>query len=624
MVMKAYGKTVLRTVKSNFARFIAITAVVLLGTAFVSGLGALPPVYEDTISQYFVSSHGADLVVKTKSETGFTDDELNSIGNTDGVEKTAAFTSFDTASGAIKIGDYNARIYYVTFSDTAVNPFVLTDGQMPASSSQVLVDRYTLENTELKIGDSIKFESDTIAGFSEESEICGVVENPLVFTKEGEPDLINEENLDLIVYVDSSVTELYVPFATPMGEMKISLPVTDVYVKASGVEGLNIFSKDYADATNEIKERIEAIDENYTCLTTRENYSCALTEEYSDKINVVAVIFPIFFIVVAGLVVLTTMTRLIEEERSVIGCYKTLGYSNFRIAFKYMGFSLTCCILGALIGVFAGVWILPAVIFPAFDALFFFPTLVLNLHVNMGLITAAIMTAVIVAVTAYVVLVDLKTKPADLLKPKSPKPGRKIFLEHVPFIWKRLKFKYKSTYRNVFRYVNHLIMTVISVAGSTALVLAGFGLRDVSLDENAGFIAGFADTFALISTVIILFAAALCILVIYNLTNMNIGERKREIATLKVLGYRDIEVSGYIYREVLIMSVIGIIIGLPIGFGLLYFLFGYLGFGSVSMIKWYSYVISAALTLVFVGFVDLLLHRKIRKIDMNDSLKTLE
>ena len=624
MVMKAYGKTVLRTVKSNFARFIAITAVVLLGTAFVSGLGALPPVYEDTISQYFVSSHGADLVVKTKSETGFTDDELNSIGNTDGVEKTAAFTSFDTASGAIKIGDYNARIYYVTFSDTAVNPFVLTDGQMPASSSQVLVDRYTLENTELKIGDSIKFESDTIAGFSEESEICGVVENPLVFTKEGEPDLINEENLDLIVYVDSSVTELYVPFATPMGEMKIPLSVTDVYVKASGVEGLNIFSKDYADATNAIKERIEVIDENYTCLTTRENYSCALTEEYSDKINVVAVIFPIFFIVVAGLVVLTTMTRLIEEERSVIGCYKTLGYSNFRIAFKYMGFSLTCCILGALIGVFAGVWILPAVIFPAFDALFFFPTLVLNLHVNMGLITAAIMTAVIVAVTAYVVLVDLKTKPADLLKPKSPKPGRKIFLEHVPFIWKRLKFKYKSTYRNVFRYVNHLIMTVISVAGSTALVLAGFGLRDVSLDENAGFIAGFADTFALISTVIILFAAALCILVIYNLTNMNIGERKREIATLKVLGYRDIEVSGYIYREVLIMSVIGIIIGLPIGFGLLYFLFGYLGFGSVSMIKWYSYVISAALTLVFVGFVDLLLHRKIRKIDMNDSLKTLE
>ena len=622
--MKAYGKTVVRTVKSNFARFIAITAVVLLGTAFVSGLGALPPVYEDTISEYFVSSQGADFVVKTESETGFSDEQLSSILDTDGVEKTTAFTSFDTASEAVSADGYNARIYYTELNDDAVNPFVLTEGKKPENSSQVLVDRYTLENTGLKIGDKIKLGSDTIAGFSEESEICGVVENPLVFTKEGEPDLINEENLELIVYVDASVTELYVPYATPVGEMKIPLPVTDVYVKASGVEGMNIFSKDYADITNAVKERIEAIDESFTCLTTRENYSCALTEEYSDKINVVAVIFPIFFIVVAGLVVLTTMTRLIEEERSVIGCYKTLGYSNLRIALKYMGFSLTCCVLGALIGVFAGVWILPAVIFPAFDVLFFFPTLVLNLHVNMGLITAAIMTAVIVAVTAYVVLSDLKTKPADLLKPKSPKPGKKIFLEHVPFIWKRLKFKYKSTYRNVFRYVKHLIMTVISVAGSTALVLAGFGLRDVSLDDNAGFIAGFSDTFALISTVIILFAAALCILVIYNLTNMNIGERKREIATLKVLGYRDIEVSGYIYREVLIMSIFGIIIGLPLGFGLLYFLFEYLGFGDVSMIKWYSYVISAALTLVFVGFVDLLLHRKIRKIDMNDSLKTLE
>lgn len=167
-------------------------------------------------------------------------------------------------------------------------------------------------------------------------------------------------------------------------------------------------------------------------------------------------------------------------------------------------------------------------------------------------------------------------------------------------------------------------MTVVSVAGSTALVLAGFGLRDVSLNEDVGILAGFADTFALISMVIILFAAALCVLVIYNLTNMNISERKREIATLKVLGYRDSEVSGYIYREVLIMAVFGIIIGLPLGFGLLYFVFGYLDFGSVSMVKWYSYLISAILVLVFVGFVDLLLFRKIRKVDMNDSLKTLE
>lgn len=183
----------------------------------MSGLGALPPVYEDTISEYFVSSQGADFVVKTESETGFSDEQLSSIIDTDGVEKTTAFTSFDTASEAVSADGYNARIYYAELNDDAVNPFVLTEGKKPENSSQVLVDRYTLENTGLKIGDKIKLGSDTIAGFSEESEICGVVENPLVFTKEGEPDLINEENLELIVYVDSSVTELYVPYATPVG-----------------------------------------------------------------------------------------------------------------------------------------------------------------------------------------------------------------------------------------------------------------------------------------------------------------------------------------------------------------------------------------------------------------------
>ena len=155
MVMKAYGKTVVRTVKSNFARFIAITAVVLLGTAFVSGLGALPPVYEDTISEYFVSSHGADFVVKAESETGFSDEQLSSISDTDGVEKTTAFTSFDTASEAVSADGYNARIYYAELNDDAVNPFVLTEGKKPENSSQVLVDRYTLENTGLKIGDSV-------------------------------------------------------------------------------------------------------------------------------------------------------------------------------------------------------------------------------------------------------------------------------------------------------------------------------------------------------------------------------------------------------------------------------------------------------------------------------------
>ena len=128
----------------------------------------------------------------------------------------------------------------------------------------------------------------------------------------------------------------------------------------------------------------------------------------------------------------------------------------------------------------------------------------------------------------------------------------------------------------------------------------------------------------MISFVVILFAAALCVLVVYNLTNMNIGERKREIATLKVLGYRAGEVAGYIYREVFIMALFGIILGIPLGYGFLSFVFAYMDFGTMSVVQWQTYLYSVLLVVVFVALVDLLLARKIRKIDMNASLKSVE
>ncbi|MFR5062019.1 MAG: ABC transporter permease [Christensenellales bacterium] len=628
--MSAYLKTVLRTVKSNFARFIAITAVVMLGLAFVSGLGAIPPIYEETISGYYKAADGADMIVKSKS-TGFSDGDLETLAGLNGVEEIQPVSSFDTATGYVSVSaagdggaEYNARVYYLPFGDMNVNPATVADGRMPEKSAEIIVDRMIGKNVS-SVSPGDKLNLSLFGSLKTEVTVVGIAENPLYFTREGEPD-IEAKELDIIVYLDSGVTPLTIRTLLPDGHIvETPPPVTDVFVRMSGAETLNVFSDEYREKSGTVKAEIEkAFGESVACLTSEENYSLALTEEYSDKIKVISLIFPLFFIAVAALVVLTTMTRLVEEERSVIACYKTLGCGNAKIAFKYVGFSAACCALGAVIGIFAGVWILPAAIFPAFDALFFFPELIEGLHVGMGVISGVIMTVAAALVTAYAVFKDLKSKPAELLRPKAPKPGKKIFLEHVPFIWNRLKFKYKSTYRNIFRYVGHLIMTVVSVAGSTALVLAGFGLRDVSLNEDVGILAGFADTFALISMVIILFAAALCVLVIYNLTNMNISERKREIATLKVLGYRDSEVSGYIYREVLIMAVFGIIIGLPLGFGLLYFVFGYLDFGSVSMVKWYSYLISAILVLVFVGFVDLLLFRKIRKVNMNDSLKTLE
>ena len=162
-------------------------------------------------------------------------------------------------------------------------------------------------------------------------------------------------------------------------------------------------------------------------------------------------------------------------------------------------------------------------------------------------------------------------------------------------------------------------MTVLSVSGATALVFAGFGLYDSSgeMGVSSGSISG-------ISAILIICAMLLCILVVYNLTNINIEERRREIATLKVLGYKNGEVAMYIYREVFILSFIGVLLGIPLGAGFATFVFNYVEFGSVANMKWYSWLVSALLSLLFSVIADLLLYRKIVRTDMNASLKTLE
>ena len=210
-------------------------------------------------------------------------------------------------------------------------------------------------------------------------------------------------------------------------------------------------------------------------------------------------------------------------------------------------------------------------------------------------------------------------KPATLLTPKAPKKGKKVILERIPFVWNRFSFKYKSTIRNVLLFKSRFFMTVLSIIGSTVLVLSGFGILDCSLAKDSG-----ASSLEVIAVALILFSAVLCALVIYNLTNINVSERTREIATLMVLGYKDNEVTGYIFREIYIMSFIGAILGVPAGYGFLHFLFYLIEFGSIAEIKWYTWLIAPALTMLFSLLSTALLYKKIVTTDMNGSLKMLE
>ncbi|MDR0913577.1 MAG: FtsX-like permease family protein [Oscillospiraceae bacterium] len=201
-----------------------------------------------------------------------------------------------------------------------------------------------------------------------------------------------------------------------------------------------------------------------------------------NRISAIANLFPLIFFLVAALVSLTIMTRLVEENRTNIGLYKALGYRRQSIAAKYLVYAGAATLVGTVGGVIFGTTFFPAVIYNAYRIMYSLPNplLPVNWAISLWACAAAFAAAVI---PAYLVCQsELRGQPASLMRPKAPKLGKKIFLEKIGFIWKRLKFSHKVMFRNVFRYKKRFFMTVLGIAGSTALLLTGFGLRDSITD----------------------------------------------------------------------------------------------------------------------------------------------
>ncbi len=539
----------------------------------------------------------------------------------------------------------------------------------------------------------------------------------------------------------------------------------------------------------------------------------------AKRIGAVAKVFPLFFFLVAALVCLTTMTRMVEEERSQIGTLKALGYSTLTISSKYLVYALLASLSGALAGLLVGFRLFPGIIMNAYGMMYQIPDRLMPDHLNYAAISILIAVVTTVAASLLATLQELNATPAVLMQPKAPKPGKRIFLERIKPVWKRLSFTKKVTARNIFRYKRRLLMTVIGIAGCTALLLTGFGIRDsvnaimgkqfseifiydglLSIDtdqsetgldlagimdshpevtsylktqnetvsalpagsgrtyeasllvpestqqlpqffdlherptglkltlptdgavitekladllavqigdtvswrdsENRTYavkVSGIAENylthyiylspeyFAKITyrtpqyntvvfnvdnaaaldqkafkenllshdgilgailtlnltddfndtikslnyvvMVLILSAGALAFVVLYNLTNINITERIREIATIKVLGFRDKEVSAYVYRENIILTVIGTFAGLFLGFFMHRFVMGTMEIDSMMFgknINTPSYLLSIVLTLSFAILVNIFMHYHLRKINMVESLKSIE
>lgn len=587
--------------------------------------------------------------------------------------------------------------------------------------------------------------------------------------------------------------------------------------KASAMEQL----KDGEEKLNSAEDEIENIKKpSMYFLNRKSHYSYVDYENSADSINKLSNVFPLFFFVVAALVCSTTMTRMVDEERINIGTLKALGYGKFSIMKKFVIYGFMASVLGSLIGLIGGFTFLPAVIYNAYRIMYALP----DMHYRFSPLLAVAVSFAFIAVTTVSTLGacrhDLKETPAVLMVPKSPKSGKRILLERIPFIWNRFGFIQKVTLRNIFRYKKRFFMTVIGIAGSTALLLTGFGIKDSintvvdkqfqdinkyqlsftmeknisdenlealneylvsddnvgdyifvnsttgevtsgdknkevslivtddnvrindfiafrnrktgdninldnegvivsektckmlnvsagdeielknadnitktvkiqgitenyinhyvymskeyytsifgeSVDDNSGFIvvdsqeneeksskqvsasltdmegisgvvnnSGVKDTFGetiksmnFVILVMIVCAGALSFTVLYNLTNLNISERIREIATIKVLGFYNNEVSMYIFRENILLTIIGVFSGLFLGVALHRFIIvtvemDYVMFGR--NVKLFSFAIAAVLTGCFSAIVNFAMYFKLKKVKMVESLKSVE
>ena len=535
----------------------------------------------------------------------------------------------------------------------------------------------------------------------------------------------------------------------------------------------------------------------------------------ADRMGNLASVFPVLFFLVAALVCLTTMTRMVEDQRVQIGCLKALGYGRLTISRKYLGYGALPALLGGILGLAIGYTLFPTMIFTAYQIMYDVPDIQLSVYADTTLFSLGAALACTTVATLWACLATLAAVPAELMRPRAPKPGKRVILEYIRPLWRRMNFNMKVTARNLFRYQKRFWMTVIGIGGCTALIIAGFGMRSsllvtmdrqydelyhytaqLSLSENvldsereaiadhiasdsritgslpcrlssvtaespsyslsvyldvvppeeigdfvdlhdyrtgeplvpdeSGVIitqkmaellnlkvgdtftvdsdgrftvtvAGIAEhylahfiymtpayyeqvfgeeyssnayllTFAsddqalcdeifaelmdlngvaaatrtsstrdtyqhsmdridFVVVIVILSAAALAMVVLYNLSNINITERQRELATIKVLGFYDREVSAYVYRENIVLTVFGIALGIAMGHFLHVWLvrsveIELMMFGRETDPM--AYVWAACLTVLFSVLVNLMAHRKMKKIDMVESLKSAE
>ena len=878
--MNKYGKTILKEFKTGFGRFIAIMAIIALGVGFLIGIMQATPDMEKSMDDYYRAENAYDVDVKSVVGLTQADiDALLDLKDENGDAVVGSLTPVISTDVMAKADEAEvvARVVYIdrapaatsdateadaAASDTAepgteaavaeMNRLTLVEGSMPKEgltdaegneiplAQQVVVERSTRNFTPLSVGDKITLDAESgqygDVYAQTEFTVVGIVSSPDYYYLDAtEQTTLGTGVVGCVAYVNDGVYDLSGGQFAMFGMLGRTTVATDCWVDIAGADSYAFLTDEYKSYVTERADLISSLgDERCSDLNeiignfgysarwltldrASTNVSYVSFDMNVEKVADIAGIFPIFFIIVAALVAFTSMTRMVEEDRMQIGTLKALGYRPARIVSKYLIYCCIACIIGCAAGILIGFSLLPSIFWAAYQTLYYLPALNLAFSPWFAVAVIGIALAATILVTLAACWTSLRERPSKLMQPKAPKAGKRVLLERVPFIWKPLKFKWKATIRNIFRYKKNMILTIISVMGCTALILVGFGLNDsvtaasqyqyqnvilyesaieytgaweeggtldTFLDESDGYLSVYADESAtlvipqengnatetvtlylvaddaefnkfislhvrgdsaiievaestesaivlseniavvygieagdtltmdgkevtvlavcegytgvnvymsraayesvynggaavtpnmllvksdvgrenvdeatrglltdpavtsvdfiysslsmfenlsemmgLVIAVLVISAGALAAIVLYNLTNINIDERKREIATLRVLGYRKAEVAGYIYRESAILTIVGTLFGLLLGW--LLHMYIVTNVNSISMmfgrvIGGLSYLWAFLLTIAFAVIVYAFMLIKLNKISMADSLKSNE
>ena len=849
-MVKVHFKNSIKSIIKSRRRFLSILIMAFLGVGFFSGLKACGPDMKEMLDNYVDNNKMYDI--KIQSTLGLTEDDLKIVRKIDNVLKVFPSKEKDSL---VKINNKQEVAHLIPYDDINI-PHVV-EGRLPKNNNECVIDK--LYNKSL-LGKYITIDNKKI-------KIVGYVESPLYMSTDRGTSLLGNGTVALFIYVNKDFLEsdYYTSFNILVKDAKQEVTSSKKYNKLvdNVIEDINKIKKTQEEkryesiideANNKIKEALELytnnkqeLDYNYNLVSSfmteemkkefEDNYK-KLEEaknkidnekEKLDKISKgtwyiqkrknntgytsiieaiqtidnIANMFPIIFYMVAILISLTSMTRMIEEERIEIGTLKSLGYTNLTIMSKYLLYSFLACIIGGVLGMSLGFYLLPGIVWKLYSLFYYaVPGFVCKYRLLSGIIGTLFAFICIGGATYIVASSELKEQASQLMRPKAPKNGKKILLENIPFIWKHFNFSNKVTTRNIFRYKKRSITTIIGISGCTALLVTGFGIEDsvieipnkqfkeiiqydssiilsndseiekivdkikpeiyveskgisgiieskekdfetnivvfknntelnkvydlkalkdkkkLTLDDEGIIITDkiakslnkkindnikinidginyklkikgitknyvghyiymnkkyyestiskyetnmllvkgsnaknkeilkfdsvssinrvskmiknasiMFDAMNYVVILLIIASALLDFVVLYNLANVNISERQREIATLKVLGFYDKEVDDYINKENIIFTIIGIILGMVFGIFIIDLIVASIEIDNLRIIRYIkpiSFVYSALITITFSFIVNIIIHFILKKINMIESLKSIE